>query len=140
MNKLLFAMLALAFVLSAAPQPAEARGGVGVAIGIGCCWGGPFWGWGYPYYPAYYYPPYYPQTYYAPSTVTYAAPPPAPVTYAAPAYVDPTIIADQASPVFTDSLGRTCRQYQTTSVIGGYAQRVQGTACLQPDGSWRVAG
>jgi surface antigen len=34
--------------------------------------------------------------------------------------------------------GRYCREYQTTSVIGGRRQQTYGTACRQPDGSWEL--
>jgi hypothetical protein len=75
-------------------------------------------GVGLPFYPApaYYYPP-----------VVYAAPP---VVYApapAPVY----------APAPADSNGQ-CRDYTTTQNIGGTPQQVVGTACLQPDGSWRI--
>lgn len=31
-----------------------------------------------------------------------------------------------------------CREYRTTAVIAGKKQQVYGTACRQPDGSWKV--
>lgn len=31
-----------------------------------------------------------------------------------------------------------CREYTIDAVIGGKKERVYGTACRQPDGSWRV--
>lgn len=31
-----------------------------------------------------------------------------------------------------------CREYTVDALIGGQPQKVWGTACLQPDGSWRV--
>jgi surface antigen len=34
--------------------------------------------------------------------------------------------------------GETCRDYQANAAINGQWQQVHGTACLQPDGSWRV--
>lgn len=34
--------------------------------------------------------------------------------------------------------GRYCREYQTTATIGGAVQRLYGTACRQPDGSWQL--
>ena len=133
---LLWALLALVLMggVTLASKPAEAR--VFVHVGVGCC--GYYPGWGYP---AYYYSPYY-YPYYAPAPVVYAAPPPmvyapapAPfVSYAAPAPMGaPPLAANQTSPTFVDNLGRTCRQFQSTS--GGQAF---GTACLQPDGSWRA--
>lgn len=33
-----------------------------------------------------------------------------------------------------------CREYQTTVVVGGRAQSGYGTACREPDGSWRIVG
>ncbi len=35
--------------------------------------------------------------------------------------------------------GTYCREYQTTVVIDGKQERASGTACRQPDGSWRIA-
>ncbi|HEX6980842.1 MAG TPA: RT0821/Lpp0805 family surface protein [Alphaproteobacteria bacterium] len=34
--------------------------------------------------------------------------------------------------------GEYCREFQQTVQIGGETQRAYGTACRQPDGSWRV--
>lgn len=34
--------------------------------------------------------------------------------------------------------GAFCREYQTTVTVGGETQQAFGTACQQPDGSWRV--
>lgn len=34
--------------------------------------------------------------------------------------------------------GTYCREYQSTATIGGERQRVYGTACRQPDGSWKL--
>lgn len=31
-----------------------------------------------------------------------------------------------------------CREYRTTADIGGKQQQMYGTACRQPDGSWKV--
>jgi len=33
---------------------------------------------------------------------------------------------------------RYCREYRTIAYIGGKKQEVYGTACRQPDGSWKV--
>jgi surface antigen len=35
--------------------------------------------------------------------------------------------------------GGYCREYTTTIVVGGRQQQGVGTACRQPDGSWRIA-
>ncbi|MBK1667759.1 hypothetical protein CKO28_06895 [Rhodovibrio sodomensis] len=34
--------------------------------------------------------------------------------------------------------GRYCREFQQTVIIGREAERVYGTACRQPDGSWQI--
>ena len=39
---------------------------------------------------------------------------------------------------FTGTDGEYCREYTTTAVINGRAERVYGTACRTADGSWRL--
>jgi len=39
---------------------------------------------------------------------------------------------------YQTSQGQFCREYQQTVVVDGQTQKVYGTACRQPDGSWRV--
>lgn len=34
--------------------------------------------------------------------------------------------------------GHYCREYQQTVIIGGEEQQAYGTACRQPDGSWKI--
>lgn len=36
--------------------------------------------------------------------------------------------------------GTPCREYTVNATIGGRKEKVYGTACRQPDGSWRTAG
>ena len=36
------------------------------------------------------------------------------------------------------SAGAPCREYTVDAVVGGKTQKVYGTACRQPDGSWKV--
>ena len=56
-----------------------------------------------------------------------------------PVYVAaPTMQAMPTSPDYYDGEGRTCREYQTTGNIAGGRGNMYGTACLQPDGAWRV--
>jgi len=64
-----------------------------------------------------------------------------PVHYAPPTvYVQPAPIAARpASPSYQRN-GQTCREYQTTVVIGGVQRPSYGTAYLQPDSSWRIVG
>jgi surface antigen len=43
------------------------------------------------------------------------------------------------TPVRTYQSGGTyCREYQQTVTIGGQQERSYGTACRQPDGSWKI--
>ncbi len=37
-----------------------------------------------------------------------------------------------------DQTGNYCREYQTTVNVGGQQQQAYGTACRQPDGSWKI--
>lgn len=101
---------------------------------------GPRYGYGHYHRPP---PRYYGSYYYAPPPVVYAPPPPpvvyAPPVYAAPpVYPAPVISAAPASPVYQAPNGQYCREYQGGVSVGGYPQRGYGTACLMPDGSWRV--
>lgn len=41
-------------------------------------------------------------------------------------------------PVFTDTAGQTCREYQQTVTVGGKTELAYGTACREADGSWRI--
>lgn len=34
--------------------------------------------------------------------------------------------------------GENCREYQQTITVGGQTERAYGTACRQPDGSWKI--
>ncbi len=100
---------------AALPDSAEAR--IFVGVGLGCCGA----------YPGYYSPYYYPGYYYAAPPVVYSVPPPPPpVIYVSP----PATPANQTSETYVDAAGRTCRQFQSASS--------SGTACLQPDGTWRT--
>ncbi len=103
-----------AAALALGTAPAAAHGGGRVVFGFG------FNTWAPP--PAYYYPP--PYYYYPPPPVVYAPP---------PAYgsVQPT-------PSSQAPASQTCREYQTTVTVDGQAQPSYGTACLQPDGTWRI--
>jgi len=39
---------------------------------------------------------------------------------------------------FQEAGGDYCREYTATAVIGGRSQETYGTACRQPDGSWKL--
>lgn len=39
---------------------------------------------------------------------------------------------------YQEASGTYCREYQQTVTIGGKQQRAYGTACRQPDGSWKI--
>ncbi len=87
------------------------------------------------HYPYYRYGYYHPAPYYYPPASVYYAPPP-PVVYvpAAP----PPLAAMPASPPYRAANGQYCREYQATVMVNGAPQPSYGTACLQPDGAWRV--
>ena len=136
---------AAAAVVAVVPEPAQARTSVSVGIGLG--FGPIFPGYGY-YQPYRYYAPPPPVVqYYAPPPVVYAPPPPPPpvVQYYNPPpvaqYYNPPpapIGVDPAGPVYYSRSGQQCREFQSRAMIGGRPQPIYGTACLQPDGSWRI--
>ena len=39
---------------------------------------------------------------------------------------------------FTSAQGTYCREYQQTVTVAGRTQQAYGTACRQPDGSWKI--
>lgn len=41
-------------------------------------------------------------------------------------------------PAYTVSSGQACREFQQTVTIGGKTEQAFGTACRQPDGSWKI--
>jgi len=110
---------ALVGALALAPQPAAARVVVGVGVGV------PLYAPYYPPPPVYYAPP----AYYAPPPVVYTQPP-------GPAYVSPP--TTQAPPAAAAPMAGNCREYTSQTMIGGQPQQTVGTACQQPDGTWRI--
>ncbi len=40
---------------------------------------------------------------------------------------------------YQSTSGEYCREYQQTVTVGGEEQSAYGTACRQPDGSWKLA-
>ncbi len=103
---------------------------LGGLIGNGLTRGYPYGGY---YAPAYYAPA---PVYYAPAPAYYAPPPvyyaPARAAYAAPPSRPPAV----ASLGYDTSY---CREGTWQGVIGGTYQQIYGTACRQPDGSWRIS-
>ena len=86
------------------------------------------------YAPAYWGPP--PVYYRAPPRVVYVEPPPR-VVYVQP-QTQANISAVPNGPVYQTATGQYCREYQSTVMVGGMPQPSYGTACLMPDGVWRV--
>ncbi len=41
-------------------------------------------------------------------------------------------------PAYQAGNGNTCREYQQTITVAGRSQQAYGTACRQPDGTWRI--
>lgn len=83
-------------------------------------------------YHHHHWPRYHHSYYYAPP-VYY--PPPPPVVYL-PA--PPPLAVSPTSPAYRAADGRYCREYQATVTVNGVPQPTYGTACLQPDGTWRI--
>lgn len=81
-------------------------------------------------------PPYFYRrpVFYNPPPV-YVVPPPRVVVYSQPTT---TLVAAPSSPTYIDQFGRTCREYQSTGAVAGGYGALYGTACLQPDGTWRI--
>jgi hypothetical protein len=69
-----------------------------------------------------------------PPPVYVPAPPPPTVVYAPSAPINATPTSDP----YRTSDGRYCREYQSQVTVNGALQPSYGTACQQPDGSWRV--
>ncbi len=49
-----------------------------------------------------------------------------------------SLLAEPVSPSFYNSQGQLCREYQAMTQIGAHKEMAYGTACLQPDGAWRI--
>lgn len=88
-------------------------------------------------------PHYYPPVVYGPPSVVYVQPTPvvyqtsvvrAPVKYVE----ESSFVADSTSPTYYNTDGQLCREYQSTAWVSGRQSQIYGTACLQPDGAWRV--
>lgn len=41
-------------------------------------------------------------------------------------------------PAYENTQGQYCREYQQTVTIGGQPETAYGTACRQPDGTWKI--
>lgn len=113
-------LIAVVPALIATPASAHRSG-----VGIGLSFGFPLFSFG----PPVYYPP--PPVYYPPPPVVYVPPPTA---YAPP----PGLSAVPTSPPYIGPSGTYCREFETFGMVGGRRERLYGTACQQPDGSWRV--
>lgn len=113
---------------------AIAGGGAGVTFGFG---GGPYYGHHHRPPPFYYGPPppvYYRGPVYVPPPV-YVAPP----VYVVPrTYYAPQTFYERAPDVAPQAQRGLCREYQSTGVVNGSVVPTYGTACQQPDGTWRI--
>jgi surface antigen len=75
------------------------------------------------------------QPVYAQPEPVYAPPPSYGSSYG---YDEQPIQAVPSSDIYQTQAGQYCREYQSSVRVGGQMQRGYGTACQQPDGSWRV--
>ena len=101
----------------------------------------------YPAYTTVYTPAYYAAPVYVPNYVAPPAPTPVVVTpvytqpvYAQPVYTQPAYAVPEPQPTtYVDQeSGRYCREYSERVQIGGQLRESYGTACMQPDGTWRI--
>ncbi|NQW10778.1 MAG: hypothetical protein HQ481_12970 [Alphaproteobacteria bacterium] len=53
-------------------------------------------------------------------------------------FQEPPRVAYRPAPAPTPRHGGQCREYSTISTINGEPVEIYGTACRQPDGSWRI--
>jgi len=102
----------------------------------------PYYGGGYS---GYGYTPYYARSYYyEPNYIAPPAPPPPRVIYVQPdvveyrvrepAYVEGGYVGGGSMP----ESSRHCREFTQQIKIGNEVKESYGTACLQPDGTWRI--
>jgi surface antigen len=103
----------------------------------------PSYGGGYGYSAPVYYGSAYQPNYVAP----YAPPPSQTVYYAEPAATYQPVAYQEDSPVYVsggyagtgaNTQQQYCREYTQRITINGKVQETYGTACLQPDGRWRI--
>jgi len=47
-------------------------------------------------------------------------------------------VAMTPSPAYETPAGQYCREYQTTVTVAGKQEQAYGTACRQPDGTWKL--
>ena len=118
MSRKILGVLLVGAALALIATPASAhRSRVG--IGLGFSFGLPLFA-------------YNPPVYYAPPPVHPYRPPP--VVYAP----SPGLSATPTGPMYLGRSGTYCREFQTSGLVGGRMEQLYGTACQQPDGSWRV--
>ena len=68
-------------------------------------------------------------------------PPPPPVVYVPVPQPAPAVpLATRTSPTYLGPGGRYCRDFRMPGTVGGWPATLVGTACLDPDGQWRVIG
>lgn len=151
---LLIAALALGVAgLSAGPvKEARAGGGFHVSIGTGYHFGHGHYGrykhgyrpWHRPWYrrhdPRYslwghVYRPWHRPWYEPPPRTVYILPPPQAVIEPPPVVQQAPAVQRAPTMAYDTSY---CREYSRTAVVDGAPVEIYGTACRQPDGSWRI--
>ncbi|MGF1610339.1 MAG: hypothetical protein ACFCUQ_13145 [Kiloniellales bacterium] len=150
MTRLLVAVVVLGGLGLATGSLKEARAGGGfhVGIGTGYHFGHDHYGrYKHGYYPRYrhHYPryslwghsyrPWYRPRHRPPPRTVYVRPPqPAPQVLVQPPPQAPVVRQPPALAYDTSY----CREYSRTAIVGGAPVEVFGTACRQPDGTWRI--
>ena len=133
MSRIALIALVTTLVVTSLSSPASARSNVEINVGIGGVLPVPVTYAHHDNHRGYrghhHAPRHHQVVHYAPRFI------PAPIIVA-PRYEPVTYVYSPPPPAFIDAYGRTCRNFQT---VVNYS-RVTGTACLQPDGSWRTVG
>jgi hypothetical protein len=144
-RRLLIAVVALGAAGLTGLAADDARADGGFFFGVGTSFGhrhghyhGGYHRWRHHHYPrhslwGYGYRPWYQPRYQLPPRTVYILPPPQP---APRVLVQPAPQAAPA-PVFAYDTSY-CREYSRTAVVNGAPVEIYGTACRQPDGSWRI--
>ena len=121
----------------------EARADGGFFFGVSSGFGhGRYHGWRHRHFPRYAlwgygYRPWYRPRYQVPPRTVYVLPPPEP----APQVIVQPAPQPAPAPALAPRLAYDtsyCREYSRTALVNGAPVEIYGTACRQPDGTWRI--
>ena len=139
LGTLIAAAAVAALCLAAAPASAD-------NFRFGFSYGSPGWGHRHHHHHHRHHYRHYHRHFHGPPIVFIPRPPviyaPPPAVYAPPVIYtpggSPLRVVPSSRPAYRAADGRYCREYQATISVGGEYQPAYGTACQDPDGSWRI--